>query len=119
MPDTLLDDAVFDSIYQSAVDGEVKVFIACGAFSTSTSVFRAPDGAELYGRKGLMTTAKALVRQETLAAVRLAKLLTALSRIDAFVFIQITTGPNGYDWEELDEFRDWIRDASDGSTQPL
>ena len=116
MPDTILDDAVFDDMYHSAVNGDLKIFIACGAFVTFTKPFRSQSGSEMYGLKGLMATAKALVRQESLAAIRIAKLLTALSRTGAFVFIQITTGINGFDWTELDEFRDWITDVS---TQPV
>ena len=106
MPETILDDAVFDAIYQSAVTGDLKIFIACGAFVAFTKLFRSRSGSETYGLKGLMATAKALVRQESSAVIRIAKLLTALSRTGAFVFIQITTGLNGFDWTELDEFRD-------------
>ena len=66
-----------------------------------------------------MVTAKALVRQETLAAVRIAKLLTALSRTGSFVFVQISTGKEGLDWTALDEFQEWICEAPSLLNQPL
>ena len=65
MPDTILDDAVFDDMYHSAVNGDLNIFIACGAFVTFTKLFRSQSGSEMYGLEGLMATAKALVRQES------------------------------------------------------
>ena len=118
-PGTILDDAVFDSIYLRAKAGDLTIFIAGGSFSSFTPIFRTESGNELYGRKGLMVTAKALVRQETLAAVRIAKLLTALSRTGSFVFIQISTGVAGLDWTSLDEFQEWICEAPSLTNQPL
>ena len=118
-PGTILDDAVFDSIYLRAKAGDLKICIAGGSFSSFTPIFRTESGNELYGRKGLMVTAKALVRQETFAAVRIAKLLTALSRTGSFVFIQISTGVAGLDWTSLDEFQEWICEAPSLINQPL
>ena len=101
--DTSLDDATADRLEADARAGRVDALIACGSFLTFRSLFRDTTGPGMYGVKNLTATQKALIRQESLAVVRLARLIDLMNAVGGFVFVQISAGTGSTDWTELDE----------------
>ena len=98
-----MDDATADRLEANARAGRVDAFIACGSFHTFRSLFRDSTGPGMYGVKNLAATQKALIRQESLAVVRIARLISLMNEVGGFVFVQVSAGAGSTDWTELDE----------------